>query len=183
VTEPLFTGWQVLRGLCRWSDCLAAVDLGGIAMSTGLEHSRADEPCRVGLHAFVNGICRDCGEIEGQKPEPPKRKFFLLTVEHPGTRFLYSDARMSMELEFAAQMVIQRMTDAALPKVTCTIFQPVGKPDGISLGAPACADALPSRTNPAESQSPGDGTKPNALKVGPATPPIGAEAVAGSVSQ
>jgi len=151
-----------------------------------LDHSRADALCTEGLHAFENGVCRDCGAkqpidikagIAREKSRTAKQ--FLLTIEYPAeqTRWLYNDTEVARELAFLARTVIHAQTDGAIPQVTCAHLISAGGKAGRDIsGGPACADSLPSRTKPAECESPGDCKTPT-LKVVPALSGISADAV------
>lgn len=42
-------------------------------MSDSLEHSKADQLCKDGLHAFEGGVCRDCGHVANPPAVQPRR--------------------------------------------------------------------------------------------------------------
>lgn len=120
-------------------------------MSGELEHARADLPCEVGLHAFVNGICRDCGllatgqyrketsaefdarigrAIGGRNVDRPalRSKKFLVQFESAAdTRWVQTDAQLLAVLENLATSIGMSATQGPVPLVRVIIeAQPEG---------------------------------------------------------
>jgi hypothetical protein len=91
-----------------------------------LSHSRADLLCAEGIHAFVGGRCRDCGEvrIQGSTPARPLRKVRKFLVQFEGderTRWLASDEDIRRTLEALAKTTASSISGGTIPATYVSI--------------------------------------------------------------
>lgn len=89
-----------------------------------LDHSKADLPCASGLHAFVGGRCRDCGDFEKPAAPKPRRivKRFLVQFEgDERTRWLATDEQTRRSIESLMKTTAHSMSGGTIPATIVTI--------------------------------------------------------------
>ena len=109
-------------------------------------HPTATDECDTGLHAFVDGRCRDCGSLELRPPALKPGgdlKLFVVEVEcGPSTRFLANDDAIAAHLGTLAAAVFKRWSAGECPAVHVVIILPgVAEPAASAplVGVGACA--------------------------------------------
>lgn len=108
-------------------------------------HPTATDECDNGLHAFVNGRCRDCGalaeKIVAPKPRTTQSVRFVVSFELDDfTRWREDDQDTARGLLAMCEMFGRLWTRGPIPAVTVSVYhgtEPAGRHESANESAPA----------------------------------------------